>query len=136
MTPTRILPLAALAVILVAGCVPEADSVPTPSVPPISGPTTSVPTPSVPSIPGATPSVPTPSGPIASVPAVATCRAEDAARLVGQINPSEAAIKAMTGADTVRQAGPNQPLTMDYRFDRVTVIKDPATGRILRATCG
>lgn len=65
-----------------------------------------------------------------------TCRSGDATRLVGQVNPTEAAIKALTGAGTVRQLGPNQPMTMDYRFDRVTVIKDPATGRILRATCG
>lgn len=66
----------------------------------------------------------------------AACRAEDAARLVGQVDPGEAAIMALTGAGTVRMVGPNQPVTMDYRFDRVTVVKNPANGRILRASCG
>lgn len=64
------------------------------------------------------------------------CRAEDAAKLVGQINPSEAVIKAVTGAEIVRMAGPNQPLTMDYRFERATIIKDPVSGLVLQATCG
>lgn len=75
-----------------------------------------------------------PEQPAAEAPSA--CRAEDAARLVGQVNPTEAAIKALTGAETVRQLGPDQPMTMDYRFDRVTVIKDPVSGRVLRATCG
>ncbi len=65
-----------------------------------------------------------------------TCRAGDAEKLVGQVNPSEEAILALTGASTLRQLGPDQPMTMDYRFDRVTVIRDPVTGRVLRATCG
>lgn len=73
---------------------------------------------------------------IPAAPAPGACRAEDAARLAGQVDPGEAALKALTGASTVRMAGPNQPLTMDYRFDRVTVIKDPLSGRILRASCG
>lgn len=69
-------------------------------------------------------------------PAPGACRAEDAAKLVGQVDPGEEALKALTGASTVRMAGPHQALTMDYRFDRVTVIKDPVTTRILRASCG
>ena len=69
-------------------------------------------------------------------PQPSACRAEDAAKLVGQVNPSEAVIKAVTGAEIVRVAGPNQPLTMDYRFERATIIKDPVSGRVLQATCG
>lgn len=68
--------------------------------------------------------------------AVGTCRSDDAAKLIGQINPSEEIIRAVTGADIVRQLGPNEPMTMDFRLERATIIKDPATGRVLKATCG
>lgn len=97
MTLTRTLPLAALALSLAAGCVPE---IPAAQEPPNA------------------------------------CRADDAARLVGQINPGEEAIRRMTGAATVRALAPNQPMTMDYQYDRATVVTDPVTHRVLQASCG
>lgn len=70
------------------------------------------------------------------VEAVGTCRPDDAAKLVGQVNPSDDVVKAVTGAAVVRQLRTNQPMTMDYRFDRATIVKHAATGRVLRASCG
>ena len=64
------------------------------------------------------------------------CRPADAAKLVGQINPSEQIIRAVSGAEIVRILGPNQPMTLDFRAERVTIIRDPVIGRVLRATCG
>lgn len=64
------------------------------------------------------------------------CVAEQASQLVGQSNLSEAQIKQLTKANTVRIVSPTQPMTMDYRFDRVTVVVDPATKKIVKASCG
>lgn len=36
----------------------------------------------------------------------------------------------------MRQIAPGQPVTHDYRDNRVTLETDPASGRVLRATCG
>ena len=64
------------------------------------------------------------------------CIAEQATKLIGQENLSEAQIKQMTQASTVRKTNPNQPVTMDYRFDRVTVVVDPVSQKIIQASCG
>lgn len=69
-------------------------------------------------------------------PAPSACRPADVPKLIGQINPSEEIIRAVSGASTVRQAGPNQPMTMDFRYERATIVKDPLTGRVIQATCG
>ncbi|WP_245441356.1 I78 family peptidase inhibitor [Neorhizobium tomejilense] len=42
----------------------------------------------------------------------------------------------LTGATIVRQIRPDQMVTHDFRGNRVTIETDPATGRIVRATCG
>ena len=64
------------------------------------------------------------------------CVAEEAKRLVGKSNLTEANIKALTKAQTVRMVKPGQPVTMDYRAERVTVTVDPKTNQIIQASCG
>lgn len=66
----------------------------------------------------------------------AKCVAEEAKRLVGQSDLSEANIKALTKAQTVRKVKPGQAVTMDYRAERVTVTVDPKTNKIIQASCG
>lgn len=63
------------------------------------------------------------------------CQAHYAAKLVGQKNLSEDDIKIMTQSGSVRMLKPNQPATMDYRSDRVTVVTD-SNNQVIRATCG
>ena len=48
----------------------------------------------------------------------------------------EQEIQQMTKAKTVRLVSPNQPVTMDYRIDRVTVTVDPISQIITQANCG
>ncbi|MCO8059150.1 I78 family peptidase inhibitor [Acinetobacter towneri] len=64
------------------------------------------------------------------------CVAEEATKLVGQTGLSEAAIKAKTNAEIVRMVAPGQPVTLDYRLERVTVVTDPQTKIIVQASCG
>lgn len=65
-----------------------------------------------------------------------TCVADEAAKLVGQSGLSEAEIKAKTKASIVRAVAPGQPVTMDYREDRVTVVINAQSKTIIQATCG
>ena len=72
-----------------------------------------------------------------STPSTTTlCIADQATLLIGQNDLSEAKIKSLTKASHVRKVGPNQPVTMDYREDRVTVVVDPTTKKIIQASCG
>ena len=64
------------------------------------------------------------------------CLAEQAQQLIGQKLMSEDKIKAQTQAEIVRVVGPNQPVTLDYRDNRVTLLVNPATQVIERASCG
>lgn len=64
------------------------------------------------------------------------CQAEEAKKLVGQVQPSEQKIKELTQASQVRIVAPNQAVTMDYREDRVTVVVDPKSKKITQAICG
>lgn len=64
------------------------------------------------------------------------CEADLAMRLVGQNDWPEARIKEFTRAQTVRKVGPNQAVTADYRAERITIVVDPATKKIIRAACG
>lgn len=64
------------------------------------------------------------------------CEAALAMRLVGQDDWQDARIKQFTRAQTVRKVGPNQAVTADYRSERITVVVDPATKKIIRAACG
>ncbi|AYO54441.1 hemolysin [Acinetobacter wuhouensis] len=81
------------------------------------------------SLPSSEPTNSTPSKPT-------ECVAAEAAKLVGQNDLSEAKIKQLTKATIVRKLAPNQPMTMDYRIERVTVTVDPATKKITNASCG
>lgn len=64
------------------------------------------------------------------------CRPEAAQALTGRKRISHARARRLTGASIVRQLKPDQPATMDYRRERVTIVTDPRTGRIVRAMCG
>jgi hypothetical protein len=45
-----------------------------------------------------------------------------------------AALEAMPGINTIRMAGPNTPMTRDYRIDRATVLVE--NGVVTQITCG
>ena len=65
------------------------------------------------------------------------CNADAAASLIGQ--PASAAnveaARSKAGAASVRALGLNDPMTMDFRGDRLNVFKD-AAGAISRLSCG
>jgi len=65
------------------------------------------------------------------------CQADAAQSLVGQPatpNNIEAA-RTAAGAASVRVLGPTDPMTLDFRGDRLNVIKD-AAGAIAKISCG
>ncbi|WP_234903185.1 I78 family peptidase inhibitor [Ensifer adhaerens] len=64
------------------------------------------------------------------------CKPNAAEALAGKDRISDEDAKQMTGATIVRQLKPGDPATMDFRQERVTIETDPATGKIVRATCG
>ncbi|ESK53985.1 putative hemolysin [Acinetobacter tjernbergiae] len=64
------------------------------------------------------------------------CVADEAQKLVGQSGLSEDQIKQKTKSEIVRHVGPNQPVTMDYRENRITVTIDPESKKIISANCG
>lgn len=66
----------------------------------------------------------------------ANCVAEEAQKLVGQAGLTDDQIKQKTQSEIVRKVAPGQPMTMDYRTNRVTVTIDPASKKITNATCG
>jgi hypothetical protein len=61
---------------------------------------------------------------------------EEAQKLVGKTGLSEAQIKQLTKSEIVRSVQPGQPVTMDYRDNRVTVSIDPVSKKITHASCG
>ena len=64
------------------------------------------------------------------------CSADAATKLVGQAKMSDSEAMRLTNAKSVRQVGPTDPLTMDYNGQRLTIVNDPATNKIIRAICG
>lgn len=66
----------------------------------------------------------------------AVCRPEAAERLAGRDRMSDQQARDATGASVVRQIAPGQPVTLDMRRERVTLETDPATNKIVRASCG
>ena len=64
------------------------------------------------------------------------CVADEAQKLVGQSGLSDDQIKQKTKSEIVRRVGPNQPVTMDYRENRITVTIDPQSKKIISANCG
>ncbi len=65
-----------------------------------------------------------------------TCSADASIKLVGQPRMADDEAMRLTNAKSVRQAGPNEPMTMDYNAQRLTIINDPATNKISSAICG
>jgi hypothetical protein len=66
----------------------------------------------------------------------APCNAEAARGLVGEPKPTDGEAMQLTGAKTVRQIQPGDMVTQDFREDRVTIETNPASGLVVRATCG
>lgn len=64
------------------------------------------------------------------------CRPDAAQALAGKDRVSDDQARQLTGATLVRQIAPGQPVTMDYRQERVTIETYPKTGKIVRAFCG
>jgi hypothetical protein len=84
---------------------------------------------------------------LSTVPALVACSAGSqvptgrcdpvAARaLVGKPKPTDKEARQGTGAVIVRHIAPGQPVTHDYRDNRVTLETDPTSGRVVGATCG
>lgn len=65
---------------------------------------------------------------------MSTCSPKGAAALVGQVAPNDAAILYRTQSRMIRRLAPGDPMTKDYRVERVTVTI--AEGRIVSASCG
>lgn len=74
-------------------------------------------------------------GGTAQAPAPGLCNADAAQRLVGQAKPTSADASRLTGASIVLHLAPGDARTADRRPDRLAVVTDPATGRVVRATC-
>jgi len=69
--------------------------------------------------------------------AAGACDAAKAQFAVGQVFDQALGEKARiaAGARALRDYGPGQPLTMDYRLDRLNIERD-AEGRVKDAYCG
>ena len=75
--------------------------------------------------------------PVGNIPAQpGKCVAEAAQALVGSQGLSTAQIMQRTGATEVRHLRPNDAATMDYRDMRISVVTDPATQKVIHASCG
>lgn len=62
------------------------------------------------------------------------CKPKAAAALIGQVAPDDAAILRRTHSSIIRRLAPGDPMTKDYRVERITVTV--AEGRIVSASCG
>ena len=62
------------------------------------------------------------------------CRPEAAAKLIGVAAPDDAQIKQRTGAELVRRIAPGDPVTHDFRENRITIAVD--LGKVVQASCG
>lgn len=64
------------------------------------------------------------------------CNPDAAQRLVGRPKIIDDEARRLTGAGSVRQITPGQPVIQNYSNTRLTIETDPATGRITAASCG
>ena len=64
------------------------------------------------------------------------CNPDEAQRLAGRPRITDDQVKRLTGAGSVRQIAPGQPVIQNYSNTRLTIETDPATGRITAASCG
>ena len=74
--------------------------------------------------------------PTTNQPAAGKCVAEAAQALVGSQGLSTAQILQRAGATEVRHLRSNDAATMDYRDMRISVVTDPATQKVIHASCG
>lgn len=74
--------------------------------------------------------------PAVTAPQAGVCNREAAEALAGKDRITDEQAMQLTGATMVRQLKPGAPATMDFRQERVTIETDPATGKIVRASCG
>ena len=125
-------PLVLLPALLLAACASQPAPPPPPPAPP-SPPAGMAPPPPAPPAPPALPTAAPPPPP----PLAMACDAAPAQRFVGQ--PATAAnleaARQAAGARTLRSLKPGQPMTMDYRGDRLNVLQD-AAGKIDKISCG
>ena len=70
-------------------------------------------------------------------PVPGACNAEAAQAWIGKpaTDANLDAVRATTGARSLRALKPNNAMTMDYRADRVNVVQD-ANGAIEKISCG
>ena len=64
------------------------------------------------------------------------CNSEQAQALGGKSHLTENQILNMTHASIMRRLTPNSPMTMDYRQERISVVYEPNTTKIVKAFCG
>lgn len=65
------------------------------------------------------------------------CSSKKAEKLTGKnANMADQGILSSTNSEIIRRVTPSQPMSLDYRENRITLLVDPATNRIIRATCG
>lgn len=64
------------------------------------------------------------------------CLPEQAKALVGQSGLTDEQIKQKTQSEIIRRVAPGQPVTMDYRSNRITVTNHPVSKKITQASCG
>ncbi len=64
------------------------------------------------------------------------CKKDVAETLAGKDKMTDDAAMQLTGATIVRQVKSGDPVTMDFRQERITIETDPTTGKIIRAYCG
>lgn len=64
------------------------------------------------------------------------CAPDEARKLIGQAGLTNDQIKKVTKAELIRNIAPGQPVTMDYRENRITITTDPVSKKIIDASCG
>jgi Peptidase inhibitor I78 family len=74
--------------------------------------------------------------PVASEAQGGICKKDVAETLAGKDKMTDDAAMQLTGATIVRQVKSGDPVTMDFRQERITIETDPTTGKIIRAYCG
>lgn len=75
-------------------------------------------------------------GATSDTPVAGKCDASRAQALIGKPKPTDVVAKQQSGATIVRQIQSGQMVTQDYNEGRVTIETDPASGLVVRATCG
>ncbi|RJL71681.1 hypothetical protein D5055_07135 [Acinetobacter radioresistens] len=64
------------------------------------------------------------------------CDPVRAKALIGQRNLTEHQILSMSNAQVYRSVSPTEAVTDDLRLDRVTIVIDPKTKKIIGSDCG